>query len=138
MGADLDIVARIARLTAHAEGIRSESYAPEGFAVALREGVSPGALASSLMPMAAASEELQLSTASRLLAGFTGWYGSVGAFPEELQRAFTDAGGIVAKAYETLQTEESMAATIADWKARSSRPSAAAPVVVVKRRRVAL
>ena len=150
VSADADAVAGLRRLIS-AAGLNSDGYhedhrnqavaavAKSGFSadsirLAMRMGTSPGLLASKLLLYPGASEGVKSMTASRLLDGLCTLYGCINVFPEELVRAFVDAGSPVSTLFQARRTAALMGNAIQE--AAGSRDDSASPAQPSRRRSV--
>jgi hypothetical protein len=114
--------------------IRLSGFTSESIRLAERMGLSPGHIASRVLPLKSAPAAEQQWAAGRLIDGFKGLYGDIANFPEELARAFADQSEPVARAFESRKTEELMASAIANWRPASGAPSTNVTVTVKRRR----
>jgi len=93
--------------------IKSE-YKSESLRLAMRMGISPGRLASWLIPAGLRPEQEKIGITAKLIAGFREIFGTIKDFPEELRRAFEDGGDVISKVFESIKNQESMSKVIGD------------------------
>lgn len=107
-------------------------FSADSLRLAMRMGTSPGLLTSKLLLSPGSPEGVKSLASSRLLDGLCALYGCINVFPEELTRAFVDAGGPAFGVFDARRTAALMGSIIQE--AVGARDGGTEPAQPTRRR----